>query len=894
MTPDQPLVLRLLARFVPGDLRESIAGDLQEEYRRVRARRGAALAAAWLWWNAARVAIIFRWERTAHGRPLPPIGDELRGFASMWDTLRQDMVFGARMLWRQPGFTVVAVLALALGIGANTAIFSLVDAVLWRPLPYADPAAIVSVSEQRPREGHLYGPISPADFYDWRRDSQSFSSFAAYRDTALNITGAGEPERLRALAVSPGFLDVLGGAPARGADFRPDEETFGRHRVALLTDGFWRRRFGADADIVGRTVIFDGNPYEVRGVLAPAFSWPSQPDVVVPLALENSDRALRAAHFLDAIARRKPGVSFEQARDELAIIGQRLSANFPEENTGHGPNPRPVRDALVGDMRVALLVLFGAVALVLLIACANVATLLLARAAGRQKELAIRTAVGAARGRLVRQMLVESLLLALVGGGAGLVVALWSLAAVRQVVSTQFSQLPGIALIGIDVRVLGVAIVVSVLTGLVFGAVPAFMVSDLTVGSTLNEESRGGSGGVKGRRARTALIVAELALSLVLLVGAVLLIVSFRNLTEVSPGFQPDQVVTTRLALPSSRYGDYARIVAFYDALFERLQTVPGVTRVALASAPPFSGLDARLNLEIERRTAAFSSPAPVRAHPRVVSNDYFATLGIPLLRGRGFTEHDNSTAPNVILINQATARRYWPDEDPIGQRISLGSPEQWRTIVGIVGDIRHGSLDADAEPEAYMPVAQRFDALGAGLARGMTVVMRTSLDTATIAPSLRAAVASVDPQQPVAAIQSMEDLIARSVAPRRVNFLLFSAFALIAVTLTSAGLYGVMAYLVGQRTREISVRMALGASPRAILALVLRQAGSIMAAGIAIGVLGALALTRSLTALLFGVRATDVRVYVGVSLLLAVVALLAVAVPSARATRVDPISALR
>jgi len=894
VTPHQPRVLRLFARFVPGDLREPIAGDLHEEYLRMRARRGAALATAWLWWNAARVAVIFRWERTAHGRPLPPIGNELRGFASMWDTLRQDIVFGARMLWRQPGFTVVAVLALALGIGANTAIFSLVDAVLWRPLPYADPSAIVSVSEQRPREGRLFGPISPADFYDWRRDSQSFSSFAAYSDTALNITGTGEPERLRVLSVSPGFLDVLGVAPARGADFRPEEETFGRHRVALLTDGFWRRRFGADVDIVGSTVILDGNTYEVRGILAPAFWWPSQPDVVVPLALSNHDRTLRAAHFLDAIARRKPGVSLGRARDELAIIGKRLSDDFPQENTGHGPNLRPVRDALVGDMRVAMLVLFGAVALVLLIACANVATLLLARAAGRQKELAIRAAVGAARGRLVRQMLVESLLLALLGGGAGLVVAVWSLAAVRQVVSTQFSQLPGIALIGIDVRVLGVATVVSVLTGLVFGAFPAFLVSDLTVGSALNEESRGGSGGVKGRRARTALVVAELALSLVLLVGAVLLVVSFRNLTEVSPGFQAEQVVTTRLTLPASRYGDYARVVAFYEALFERLQAVPGVTRVALTSAPPFSGLDARLNLEIERRTAAFSSPTPVRAHPRVVSNDYFATLGIPLLRGRGFTEHDSSTAPNVIVINQATARRYWPDEDPLGQRISLGAPQQWRTIVGIVGDIRHGSLDADAEPEAYMPFAQRFDALGSGLARGLTVVMRTTLDAAAIAPLLRAAVASVDSQQPVAAIQSMEDLIARSVAPRRVNFLLFSAFALIAVTLTAAGLYGVMAYLVGQRTREIGVRIALGASPRAILAMGLRQAGSMMAAGIAIGVLGALALTQSLTALLFGVRATDIRVYVGVSLLLAVVALLAVAVPLARATRVDPISALR
>jgi putative ABC transport system permease protein len=892
MTPGLPLALRLVARFVPGDLREPITGDLAEEYLEMRARRGALRATWWLWGQAARLGWTFRWERATRGRGLPPIGDELRSTTYMWDALRQDVGFGFRMLRRQPGFATVAILALALGIGANTAIFSVVDAVLWRSLPYPGADEIVSIGEQRPREGRLYGSVSPADFFDWRRDGGSFAAMAAYDETAVNLTGTGEPERLRGLSVSPAFLQVLGIQPALGRDIRAEEETVGRHRVALLTDAFWRRRFGADAAIVGRTLSFDGNPYEVIGILPGSFWWPTRPDMLVPLALDDADRALRAAHFLDVVARRRPGISFAQAREEMSLIGGRLSRTYPAENTGHGPNLRPLREALVGDMRTALLMLLSAVGLVLLIACANVATLLLARATSRQKELAVRMAVGGARVRLVQQMLTESLVLALAGGCAGLLLAAWGMAGLRQVLPAQFAALPGIDHLGIDLRVLVASLAVSLLTGVIFGVAPALVASDQRVGALLNEETRGGSGGAKGRQMRSTLVVAELALSLVLLVGAGLLMVSFRNLTDISPGFRPQQLVTTRLTLPAGRYADRARAVAFYEAVFERLRAVPGVDRVAATSAPPFSGLDGRLNLQIEHRTV--QSTLPVRAHPRIISTDYFATMGMPLLRGRAFTDRDNEDARDVVIINEAAVRRYWPAADPIGDRISLGDPPRWMEIVGVVGDIRHEGLDAEANPEAYVPYRQPFTALGNGLVRGMTLIIRTSSDVATMAPAVRMAVSSVDDQQPTGLMRPMDALIGDSIAPRRLNFVLVSAFAVVALVLTATGLYGVMAYVVAQRTREIGVRMALGASRRQVLEMMFRQAGAMTAVGIGLGVAGALLLTRSMRSLLFGVSAADPMVYLGVSALLAAVAIVAVAVPSSRATRIDPLLALR
>ena len=896
MNDQAPRVLRLFARFIPADLREPIAGDLHEEYLEMRERRGAARAGRWLWWQSLRLALTFRWERSAHGRPLPPIAEELRGFSHLWDGLRQDITFGVRMLRRQPGFTAVAIFALALGIGATTAIFSVVDAVLWRPLPYPRADRVMSLAEQRPRESRWFGVVAPADYFDWRRDSRSFQAMAASAvqspSGAYNLTGEGEPERVRPLEVTSQFLDVLGVRPALGRGFRAEEEAVGRHRVVLLSDGLWRRRFAADPSAVGRTVAFDGKTYEIIGVLPAQFWWPSRPDIIVPLALDDHDRTLRGAHFLEVIGRLGDGVPADRAREELRIIGMRLAQEFPAENANHAPNLRPLRDAFVGDVQTMLLVVLGAVGFVLLIACANVATLLLARAAARQKEVSIRTAVGASRRRLVQQMLTESLVVAAAGGAAGVLLAAWSLSALRTLLPVRFAGLPGLDHLGIDVRVLAVMVTVSLMTGLLFGVLPALAASDQRLAVSLNEESRGGTASVRAKRLRAALVVAELALSLVLLAGASLLVVSFNNLLNVSPGFQPAQLMITRVTLPAARYAEHQRVIAFFDAVSERLAVAPTIQRIGATTSVPFDGADSRLDLTIEHRTA--ESPIPVRVDPRVVSTDYFRTMGIPLVRGREFTGHDVETSGRVVIINEASARRYWPNDDPIGQRISIGATAEWREIVGVVGDTRHEGLDADADPAAYLPQHQRFESLGAGFSRAMTLVIRTTGDAASVTPLVRAAVSNVDRQVPIGVVRPMGELLDDSIALRRLNFVLVSAFAFVALSLTSAGLYGVMAYLVTQRTREIGVRMALGASRTQVLALVLREAGSMTLLGIGIGVAGALVLTRFMATMLFGISAANPLVYLSMSLLLALVALLAVAVPSSRAARIDPLSAIR
>jgi putative ABC transport system permease protein len=882
----------ILLRLLPRDLRDPIGGDIEEQRAERAARDGRVRAAIWAWAAAARLAVTFRWERATRGRGIPPISEKDRPAASGLDSLRRDVVFSFRLLRRQPSFTLVALGALALGIGANTAIFSVVDTVLWRPLPYAEADRIMSLAEQRPREGRLDGAVSPADFFDWQHDAKSFSAMAAWRSGAVNLTDAGEPERIRTLAVSSGFLDALALPPVVGRNLRLEEERYGRHRVVLLTDAFWRRRFAASADVVGRTIAFDGNPYEVIGILSPRFWWPERTDVVVPMALDDHDRTLRSAHFLFVIGRLAPGASARTAREELDVIGSQLAQSYPDDNAGHFPNMRTLREEWVGDVRTALLVLLGAVACVLLIACANVATLLLARASARQRELSVRRAIGATRGQLIRQMLTESAVMSAAGGAVGVLVAGWCLSAFRTLMPAQLLELPGIDRMSIDSRVLFAALVATAATGLLFGVLPALVSSDQKIALALNEESRGGGSGQRTRRLRAALVVAELAFSLMLLAGAALLIVSFRNLLDVPPGFRSAELETVRLTLPGSRYGERARVVSFFGEVMDRLRATHGVQGVAATTAPPFTGVDSRLNLDIEPQLVDLKPP--VRAHPRLVSADYFGTLGIPLIRGRSFTERDDPTAPAVAVINETAARRYWPNLDPIGARISLGSPTRWMEIVGIVGDVRYESLDVEPEPEAFIPMRQGFDALGSGLARSMTLMIRTTNAPASMAPAVRSIIASIDPQQPVDVMRSMDDLIAESIGGRRLNFVLVSAFAAVALVLTAAGLYGVMAYLVAERTKEIGVRMALGATPRQVIVLVLGEAGAMMSLGIAIGVAGSLVMSRAIGSLLFGVSALDPRIYAAVTVLLAIVAMCAAAVPSLRATQIDPLVAIR
>jgi putative ABC transport system permease protein len=813
-----------------------------------------------------------------------------RSRITMWDAVVQDVVFAVRMLRRQPGFTAVALLALTIGIGANTAIFSLVDAVLWRPLPYAQPSDIVFVAEQRPREGRLTGPVSPADFLDWRAMNHSFSAMAAATDFSLNLTGDVEPQRLRALAVSAGFFDALGVAPIQGRPFRPDDEQPGRHRVALLSDGLWRSAFGARAAIVGTSVLLNAEPYEVVGVLPASFWWTTSPDVIVPRAFEPNERTQRSIHMFPVVARLRPGVSLVQARDDMGQIGRQLAAAHPTENANHFPRVVPMRDVIVGDTRQPLLVLLGAVGLVLMIACANVSTLMLARATARRKEIAVRLTLGAPRRRLAAQLLTESLVLGAIGGALGVLLASWLVTAATQLMPAQLLGLPGIDRVGIDLRVLLAAAAATIGTSLLVGIVPAYTSSGDRAALTLADGGRSVTAGRGTRRIRAALVVGELALALMLLVGAGLLMVSFRRLVEVPTGFQPHDLVTMRVTLPQATYGDAPRVVRFYESLVSRVAGAPGVGSAGVITLMPFSGLDQRSGFLIEHRTTEF--PFPVRARTLAVSASYFETLRIPLVRGRYLTERDAEGAPEVVVINEAAARRYWPDGDPIGRRISFAFDRpRWLEIVGIVGNVRSHSLDLDAEPDAYLSYRQPAVA---GSTRAMSLVVRTTLSLSAAASLLRTAVAELDRNQPVGPIRPMDDLIAESVAPARLNLWLLAAFAAMALALTAEGLYGVMAYLVTQRAHEIGIRMALGASRANVLGMVLREACTMTVVGIAIGVGGALLLSRSLATLLFGVSATDPRVYAGVALLLALVALAAAIFPSVRAMRMNPLDALR
>jgi putative ABC transport system permease protein len=819
-------------------------------------------------------------------------------------TLWQDLRYGARTLWKNPGTTFVIIVALALGVGANTAIFSVVNAVLLRPLPFDNPEQLVVVWETNPARGVQAGTPSPPDFREWRQRTQAFEQMAAFYEEDYNLSGTGEPERLSGAVASANFFSTLKVNAAAGRTFQPDEEQFGAHRVAVLSHGLWQRRFGGNTQILGQTINLNNQPYTVIGIAPPDFQLAGvRAELWTPMAFAPGDRYnTRGNHFLNVVARLKPGMSIAQAQADMDVITRQL-AEAHEMNAGLGAKVVPMHEEAVGSYRPALLVLLGAVGFVLLIACANVANLLLARSAARQKEFALRATLGASRLRTVRQLLTESLLLSVLGGGLGLLLAMWG---VDLLVALSPAELPRVAEIGVDGRVLTFTLSLSVLTGIVFGLAPALQASHLDLNEALKEGGRSVTGGKRTRRLRGALVVAEIALSLVLLAGAGLLINSFWHLTQVSPGFKTDNLLTMQIALPESKYppGEPHRVQALYRQLLERVATLPGVQSVGATSSLPLAAGGWGKLLSVEGRPAPPSLETIPLVQYRHVSANYFSTLGVSPVKGRLFTEQDNANSPPVALINEEMARRFFPGEDPVGKRIWMGPPESMLpggalpqgysfprlTIAGVVNDVKHQGLNQQAGPEVYTPHSQ-----GAGeTQRSMFLAVRTTVDPLSLAAAVRNEVRAVDKDQPVADVQTMEQRLAASLAGPRFNMLLLGLFAAVALALAAVGLYGVMAYGVTQRTHEIGIRMALGAQRSNVLRLVVRQGMLMALVGVALGLAASFALTRVMASLLFGVSATDPLVFTIIALLLAVVAFIASYIPARRAIKVDPMTALR
>ena len=805
--------------------------------------------------------------------------------------LWQDIRYGLRTLRKSPGFTLVALLTVALGIGANTALFSVVNAVLLRPLPVAGPEALVNVWGTNPQGGEPRENASYPNFADWRAQQTVFAGVAAYVNTFATLTGDDTPEALDGLAVSPELFQTLGVRPALGRFFTA-QETQADKAPVVISQEFWRRRFGARADIVGQPVTLDGKPHTVVGVLPAGFKFPfdtvNAKDFWAPLDPADEMNTKRGVGYLRVIARLKPGVTLTQAQAEMDTIAARLAAQYPEHDEGHGLHLVATYEDVIGGVRRPLLVLLGAVGFVLLIACANVANLLLARATRRRREIAVRAALGASRWRVVRQLLTESLLLSLAGGAAGLLLALWGVDALRGALP---EDVPRVREIALDGRVLVFTLGVAVLTGLVFGLAPALAATRMDVNEALKEGARG-TGGWRRNRVRGFLVTAEVALSLMLLVGAGLLLKSFVRLREINPGFNPEHVLTFSVALPEARYENPAEQARFFRELLARTAAAPGVEASAGVFPLPFSGDHARGNFDIEGRAAENEGDSP-NALSYIISPDYLRALAVPLRRGRAFDERDTPNASRVVLINETLARRYFAGQDPVGRHLIVASIADLAKpatceIVGVVGDVKHDGLDAAPEAAYYLPYQQATLPF-------MTLVVRgAGGNPAALVAGARTSVAQLDKDLPVTDIKPMSDWLSASVAPRRFNMLLLGGFALLALCLAAVGIYGVMAYSVAQRTHEIGVRIALGAQTRDVLRLVVGQGMTLTLVGVAAGLLGALALTRVLATLLFGVTATDPLVFAGVTLLLALVALLACYIPARRAARVDPMIALR
>jgi putative ABC transport system permease protein len=892
-----------LAPSREAEIVEELAEHLQDRYQELLA--GGANEA-----EARRLALLElrdenllamglrRVEQVAPREPLVP-GAPAK--AQILEGIWRDVRYALRMLRKNPGFAAVAILTLALGIGANTAIFSVINAVLLTPSPYKDPGRLITVWSQNLPKGFTTDLVSAPDFADWRAQSHVFDEMAASTDAMYTLTGQGQPLAVTAYRFSPEFFHILGVQPLLGRVFLPDEARPGKDRVIVLSYGFWQSRFGGDPKSVGRTVILDGQPYTVVGVMPQGFTYPDVVEFWTPLAIPADVATQRDARFLRVMARLRPGVRREQARRELDTIAGRLAKEFPKTNAGEDTvRLVPLRELEVGGIEPALLALMGAVALVLLIACANVASLLLTRAAGRQREIAIRASLGAGASRVVRQFLTESALLAMLGGAAGSLLAVWGTGPLLRMFPPNVANIPipRVERIPFDANVLLFAFATSLLTALVFGLVPALRASRMNLFESLKETGRSFAGSAGGTRFRRVLIVGELALSLALLVSAGLMMKSFSHLIRGDLGFNPGHVLTLRALLPEYKYKSPEQQRAFVNQVLDEMRGLPGVKSAASVTFLPLCGWYGTRDFTIVGRGG--QDPAQQSLYSSVTP-DYFRAMGIPLLSGRLFNAEDRKESAGVVVIGDALARKFWPHQNPLGQHIVFQGLEGPREIVGVVGSVRQFGQGVEAQPEIYLPYDQAPLPL-------VCFVLRTSPDPTSLASAAQRAVWSADKDQAISHVMSMDDLVSETVAPQRVTAVLFAIFAGLAMALASVGIYGVIANTVGQRTHEFGVRVSLGATTRDVLALVLKEAVGLILAGMAIGLAAAVGLSRLMSSMLasvhtldpstgvnlYGVAPLDPLTYLQVSLLLAGVVLAASYIPARRATKVDPIVALR
>ena len=814
-------------------------------------------------------------------------------------TLWQDIRYGLRVMRKNPGFIAIAVFALALGVGANTAIFSVVNAILINPINYENPDQLVMVWEKSAKPGVGQIPTSLANFTDLRTDNKSFEDLGAFSDSNFNLTGGDQPERLIGVKVSASLLSLIGIKPLHGRLFLSGEDQPQASRVLILSNPLWQRTFGANPNIVGQTVALNGDSYTVVGIMPPDYKFPPAFSATVAAsqyAMPNADlwvpltpepvlipRDIRA---LFMIGRLKPGVTPAAAQAEMNVIAGRLQKEYPAVDADMQVDVVPLRQQITGDIRLALLVLFGAVGCVLLIACANVANLLLAKSSGRQKEVAIRTALGATRLRIIRQLLTEGMLLGLAGGLLGSLLAILVL---RQLVIFSPVNVSIPTNIGVDWKVLAFTLSLSLFTSFVFGLAPALQASKLDLNETLKEGGRGNSGGSKANHLRSLLVITEIALALVLLIASGLMIKSFLRLQNVNPGFNPENLITLEMQLPENKYLDSERQAIFQQQLVQRIAQVPGVQSVGTVDNLPFSGNELNAGWGIEGQPPLSATERP-RAFLRNVSPNYFEAMGIPLRKGRAFADSDNANTPGVAIINETAARRFWPNQEPLGKRFKRGRLETqnpWMTVVGVVAPVSHTALQVASQPEVYLPFQQN-----PGL--NLTLVARTTSDPKAFAGAVRREVSALDKDLPVSNMKFMDEIIGKSVAQPRVYALLLGIFAGLALILASIGIYGVMSYSVTQRIHEIGIRMALGARPVDVLKLVVKQGLALALVGVFVGLIVSLALTRVLASQLFGVTPTDPVTFTAISVLLILVAVIACSIPAVRATKVDPMIAVR